>query len=339
MMGPWAISGSLLLGARLVLYEGVPDHPGPDRLWSIVERHGVTHLGISPTAVRALMAHGADPVRAHDRSSLRVLGSTGEPWDAASWRWLFEVGGDGRLPIVNYSGGTEVSGGILSCTLLRPIKPASFNGPNVGMAADVFDPAGRPVRGAVGELVITAPLPGMTRGFWNDPERYLETYWQRFPGTWVHGDWATIDEDGYWYILGRSDDTIKVAGKRVGPAEVEGAAAKRTPIREAAAIGVPHELKGEALVVFVVPRDGRAGASGDGEAIRRAVSDAIVGELGKPLKPEAVVVVRELPKTRNGKIMRRVARAAWLDEDPGDISALENPRALEVIREAREERA
>jgi acetyl-CoA synthetase len=335
MMGPWAISGSLLLGARLVLYEGVPDHPGPDRLWAMVERHGVTHLGISPTAVRALMAHGADPVWAHDRSSLRVLGSTGEPWDPPSWRWLFDVGGDGRVPIVNYSGGTEVSGGIVSCNLLRPIKPASFNGPNVGMAADVVDAAGEPVRGEVGELVIRAPSPGMTRGFWNDPDRYVETYWRRFPGIWVHGDWATIDEDGFWYILGRSDDTIKVAGKRVGPSEVESAAAKHAPIREAAAIGVPHELKGEAIVLLVVPRDGRAAASGDGEAFRRAVSDAVVGELGKPLKPEAVVVVAELPKTRNGKIMRRIARAAWLDEDPGDVSALENPLALEAIRQAR----
>jgi acetyl-CoA synthetase len=264
-----------------------------------------------------------------------VLGSTGEPWDPPSWQWLFDVGGDGRVPIANYSGGTEVSGGIVSCNLLRPIKPASFNGPNVGMAADVVDAAGEPVRGEVGELVIRAPSPGMTRGFWNDPERYLETYWRRFPGTWVHGDWARIDEDGFWYILGRSDDTIKVAGKRVGPAEVESAAAKHAPILEAAAIGVPHELKGEAIVLLVVPRDGRAAASGDGEAFRRAVSDAVVDELGKPLKPEAVVVVAELPKTRNGKIMRRVARAAWLDEDPGDVSALENPLALEAIRQAR----
>jgi len=337
MMGPWAISGALLLGARLILYEGVPDHPGPDRLWAIVERHGVTHLGISPTAVRALMAHGDEPVRSHDRSSLRVLGSTGEPWDPPSWRWLFEVGGDGRLPIVNYSGGTEVSGGIVSCTLLHPIKPTSFNGPAVGMAADVFDADGRPVRGQVGELVVRTPSPGMTRGFWNDPGRYLETYWRRFPGTWVHGDWATIDPDGYWFILGRSDDTIKVAGKRVGPAEVESAAAKRAPIREAAAIGVPHELKGEVIVLFVVPR--RAAHAGsdprDGELLRRSVSDAVVAELGKPLKPEAVVVVPELPKTRNGKIMRRVARAAWLGEDPGDLSALENPRAVEAIRAAR----
>jgi acetyl-CoA synthetase len=224
MMGPWSISGSLLLGARLVLFEGTPDFPGPDRLWSIVARHRVTHLGLSPTVVRALIPHGTDPVRAHDRSSLRVLGSTGEPWNPDPWWWFFREVGDGRCPIVNYSGGTEVSGGIVSGNLLTPVKPTSFGGPNVGIAADVIDAAGRPVRGEVGELAIRQPLPGMTRGFWNDPDRYLEAYWSKVPGVWVHGDWALVDPDGYWYIQGRSDDTLKVAGKRVGPAEVESAA-------------------------------------------------------------------------------------------------------------------
>ncbi|MFL5779069.1 MAG: AMP-binding protein, partial [Chloroflexota bacterium] len=219
MMGPWAISGALLLGARLVLYEGAPDHPGPDRLWSIVERHKVTHLGLSPTVIRSLMAHGEEPVRAHDLGSLRVLGSTGEPWNPEPWWWYFREVGGGRCPVINYSGGTEVSGGIVGGNLLTPIKPTSFSGPCIGTAADVVDDSGRPVRGRVGELVIRAPLPGMTRGFWRDRERYEATYWSRFPGTWVHGDWARVDEDGYWYILGRSDDTLKVAGKRVGPAE------------------------------------------------------------------------------------------------------------------------
>ena len=260
MMGPWAISGSLLLGARLVLYEGAPDFPGPDRLWSIVARHRVTHLGLSPTVIRALMAHGEDPVRGHDRSSLRVLGSTGEPWNPDPWWWYFRVVGEGRCPIINYSGGTEVSGGIVSGNVLGPIKPASFSGPCIGTAADVVDDAGRPVRGAVGELVIRAPMPGMTRGFWGDTEgRYEATYWSRIPGTWVHGDWASIDADGFWYIHGRSDDTLKVAGKRVGPAEVESAAVSHPAVLEAAAIGVPHEIKGEVVVVLVVLRPGLVG--------------------------------------------------------------------------------
>jgi acetyl-CoA synthetase len=331
MMGPWAISGSLLLGARLILYEGAPDHPGPDRLWEVVARHRVTHLGLSPTVIRALIPHGSDPVRGHDLGTLRVLGSTGEPWVPESWWWYFREVGGGRCPVVNYSGGTEVSGGIVGCNLLTPIKPASFNGPCPGTAADVVDTTGASLRGAVGELVIRAPQPGMTRGFWKDPERYLETYWQRFPGTWVHGDWAIVDDDGYWYIRGRSDDTLKVAGKRVGPAEVEAAATAHPSVVEAAAIGVPHAVKGEAIVVFCTLRRGET----DEPDLRSAIAQRVVGDLGKTLRPEAVVVVPALPKTRSGKIMRRVVRAAWLGLDPGDLSALDDPMTIEAIRRAR----
>jgi acetyl-CoA synthetase len=328
MMGPWAIAGALLLGARLVLYEGAPDFPGPDRLWEIVARHRVTHLGLSPTVIRALMAHGEDPVRGHDRSSLRVLGSTGEPWNPEPWWWYFREVGEGRCPVINYSGGTEVSGGIVGGNVIGPIKPASFSGPCVGTAADVVDDAGRPVRGKVGELVIRAPLPGMTRGFWNDRERYEAAYWSRWPGIWAHGDWASIDADGFWYIHGRSDDTLKVAGKRVGPAEVESAAVSHPAVLEAAAIGVPHAIKGEAIVVLCVLRPGET----DEDGLRTAIAGTVAAELGKPLKPEVVAVVRTLPKTRSGKVMRRVIRAAWLGEDPGDLSALDDPAAVEAIR-------
>ncbi len=331
MMGPWAIAGSLLLGARLVIYEGAPDHPGPDRLWEIVARHRVTHLGLSPTVIRAVMAHGEAPVRGHDRSSLRVLGSTGEPWNPEPWWWYFREVGEGRCPIINYSGGTEVSGGIVGGNVIGPIKPASFSGPCIGTAADVVDETGAPVRGAVGELVIRTPLPGMTRGFWNDRSRYEETYWSRWPGTWAHGDWASIDRDGFWYIHGRSDDTLKVAGKRVGPAEVESAAVSHRSVLEAAAIGVPHEIKGEAIVVVCVLRPGET----DEDALRSDIAATIAAELGKPLKPEIVAVVRALPKTRSGKVMRRVIRAAWLGEDPGDLSALDDPAAVAAIRAMR----
>jgi acetyl-CoA synthetase len=330
MMGPWAISGSLLLGARLILYEGAPDHPGPDRLWDMVARHRVTHLGLSPTVVRALIPHSSDPVRSHDLTSLRVLGSTGEPWDPDSWWWYFREVGGGRCPVVNYSGGTEVSGGIVGCNLLTPIRPASFNGPCPGTAADVVDGTGASLRGEVGELVIRAPQPGMTRGFWNDPERYLEAYWQRFPGTWVHGDWAIVDDDGYWFIQGRSDDTLKVAGKRVGPAEVEAAATAHPSVVEAAAIGVPHAVKGEGIVVVCTLRRGEI----DDDELRAAIGRRVVEDLGKTLRPEAVVIVPALPKTRSGKIMRRVVRAAWLGLDPGDLSALDDPTTIEAIRRA-----
>jgi len=330
MMGPWAIAGSLLLDARLVIYEGAPDFPGPDRLWSLTARHGVTHLGLSPTVVRALIPHGVEPVRAHDLRSLRVLGSTGEPWDPESWSWFFREIGGGRLPVVNYSGGTEVSGGIVGCNLITPIKPASFNGPCPGTAADVVDPAGRSIRGDVGELAIRTPQPGMTRGFWDAPERYVEAYWSRVPGIWIHGDWAVVDSNGYWYIRGRSDDTLKVAGKRVGPAEVEAAATAHPAVIEAAAIGVPHAVKGESIVVVCTIRRDEV----DDDELRASIGRRVVEDLGKTLRPEAVAVVPALPKTRSGKIMRRVVRAAWLGLDPGDLSALDDPTTIEAIRRA-----
>ena len=332
MMGPWLIAGGLMLGATIVLYDGTPDFPDESRIWSMVERHKATHLGISPTAIRGLMRAGEEPVRAHDRSSLLVLGSTGEPWNPEPWWWYFRAVGDARCPIINYSGGTEISGGIVGCTTWTDLKPGSFRGPIPGMAADVVDEQGQTVRGAVGELVLRAPWPGMTRGFWKDRERYLETYWSRIPDVWVHGDWARVDDDGFWYIEGRSDDTLKVAGKRVGPAEVESAAVANAAVSEAAAIGVPDELKGEAIVVFAVAKPGQAVDA----ALERSVSDTIAEQLGKPLRPKTVRFIRQLPKTRNGKILRRLIRGAYLGKtDLGDMSSLEDPHALDEVRAAR----
>ncbi len=329
MMGPWLLAGGLILGASVLLYDGAPDFPDAGRVWSMVERHRVTHLGLSPTAIRGLMRAGEEPVRTHDRSSLVVLGSTGEPWNPEPWWWYFRAG-DERVPLVNYSGGTEVSGGILGCTTWTPLKPTAFAGAVPGIAADVVDQRGRSVRGAVGELVIRKPWPGMTRGFWRDPRQYLATYWGRFPDVWVHGDWARIDEDGFWYIEGRSDDTLKVAGKRVGPAELESAATAHPAVLEAAAIGVPHGLKGEGIVVFVVLRPGREPS----DAVAREIADTVVERLGRPLRPEAVRFLTELPRTRNAKILRRVIRGAYLGQaDLGDLSALENPEAVAQIRE------
>ena len=328
MMGPWEVFGMTLLGGTVVLYDGALDYPAPDRLWTLVERHRVNILGVSPTLIRALMRHGDAPVRSHDLSSLRILGSTGEPWNPEPWRWFFEVVGGGRLPIINYSGGTEVSGGLVSGNVLTPLKPAAFAGPPPGIAADVVDDQGRPVRNQVGELIVRAPWIGMTRGFWNDQERYFETYWSRFPGIWVHGDWAAIDDDGLWYILGRSDDTIKIAGKRLGPAEVESVLVDHPAVLEAAAIGVPDEMKGQALVCFCVLRPGHA-PNGD---LTARLTALVIDRLGKPLKPKAIEFVRDLPKTRNAKVMRRVIRAAYLGDAPGDLSSLENPQAVDDIR-------
>jgi acetyl-CoA synthetase len=331
LMGPMLITAALAHGATGVLFEGVPDYPGPDRLWALVARHRISVMGLSPTAVRALMPHGPEHPRRHDLSSLRILGSTGEPWNPEPYRWLFEHVGGGRLPIINYTGGTEISGGILGCFPIAPIKPCSFAGPIPGMAADVFDEDGRPVRGQVGELVITRPWPGMTAGFWRDPKRYEETYWSRWPGVWVHGDWARIDEDGFWFLQGRSDDTLKVAGKRLGPAEVESILVAHPAVAEAGVIGVPHDVKGEAVVCFVVLRPGREPS----EALRAELGERVAREMGKALKPERVLFVRDLPKTRSAKIMRRVIRAAYLGREPGDLSSLENPDAVKAVAEAR----
>ncbi len=328
MMGPWLIFGTLALGATMVLYEGTPDFPAPDRLWRMVANHGVTVLGVSPTLVRGLMGHGEEHPRRHDLTSLRVLGGTGEPWNPDPFLWYFREIGGGRCPVINYTGGTEISGGILCGNLLSPLRPCSFAGPVPGIAADVVDPQGRPVRGEVGELVIRQPWPGMTRGFWRDRERYLQTYWGRFRGVWVHGDWAYIDpRDQLWYVLGRSDDTIKVAGKRLGPAEVESVLVAHPAVAESAAVGVPDELKGEALVCFVILRPGRSAEAALAEELKDRVAEA----LGKPLRPKAVNFVADLPRTRNAKILRRVVRAVYLGQEPGDLSSLENPAALEAI--------
>jgi acetyl-CoA synthetase len=331
MMGPWLVFGTLLIGATMLVYDGAMDYPGPDRLWDIVERHRVTALGISPTLVRALIRYGEDPVKRHDLSSLRKFASTGEPWNPEPWRWLFEKVGHSKLPIINYSGGTEISGGIVMGNVLTPMKPCCFSGPLPGMAADVVDEQGNSVRCKVGELIIRKPWIGMTRGFWKDPQRYLDTYWSRFKDIWVHGDFAAVDQDGLWYILGRSDDTIKVAGKRLGPAEIESILVANPAVSEAAAVGVPDPIKGQSVVCFVVLKPNQVGDS----KLRDALMSSVIHELGKPLAPKEIVFVKDLPKTRNAKVMRRVIRAAYLGEDPGDITSLENPAAVEECKKAR----
>jgi acetyl-CoA synthetase len=330
IMGPWEVTAALANGATLAMYEGAPDHPGPDRLWAFLERHEVTILGISPTLIRALMPAGDEPVRRHDLSKLRILGSTGEPWNDAPYRWYASVVGDGRCPIINLSGGTEVGACFLSPHPVESLKPMSLGGPALGMAVDVFDDDGKPVRGQVGELVCTQPWPGMTRGLLNDPERYLETYWSRWPDVWVHGDWASVDDDGDWFLHGRSDDTIKIAGKRLGPAEVETVLVSHHAVVEAAAIGVPHELKGEELWCFVVLAPGHT----PDEPLRNELAELVVAYLGKSFRPAQVKFTRALPKTRNAKVLRRAIRAVVTGQDAGDMSALDDPSTIEAVRAA-----
>jgi acetyl-CoA synthetase len=277
--------------------------------------------------VRALIPHGEPR---GDLSALRTIVTTGEPWNPDPYRWLFEHVGGGRCPIINCSGGTEVGACFLSPTPAIPIKECSLSGPALGMAMDVVDAEGKPLRGEVGELVCRKPFPGMTRGFWRDPERYLDTYWRRFPGVWVHGDWASVDEDGYWFLHGRSDDTLNIAGKRIGPAEIESAAVGHPAVSEAAAIGVPHEVKGEVSWVFCVLAPGHEPS----DELAGEVAEQAARELGKAFRPDRVVFVHALPRTRSAKIVRRAVRATALGSDPGDLSSLENPESLEEIARA-----
>ncbi len=286
------------------------------------------------------------PHQRHDLRKLRIFASTGEPWNPAPWWWLFEKVGNSKLPIINDSGGTEISGGILMGNPLLPQKPCSFPAPCPGMDVDILDENGKPVGpNEVGELVIKQPWIGMARGFWLEKERYLETYWRRFKNIWVHGDWAMRDKDGHWFILGRSDDTLKVAGKRVGPAEVESLLVAHPLVTEAAVIGVPDEVKGTAMVAFVVLsaecRTQNNESTADSSLIthhsslEKELKALVSKDMGKPLAPSKIHFVSALPKTRNAKVMRRVIRSAYLGEDHGDLSALENPRSVDEIRNLR----
>lgn len=328
MMGPWLILGGLTLGAAILLYDGAPDVPNRAGLWKLWADHGVSIAGIAPTFVRSIMAYPDAEPHGLDLSKLRIMGSTGEPWNLEPWKWAMEKIGSGRVPIINYSGGTEISGGILGCTTLRPLRPMAFNTVVPGIDADVFSDEGKPVRNQIGNLVIKRANPGLTRGFWNEPDRYLETYWQRFAGVWEHGDLVYASEQGDFYITGRSDDTIKVAGKRLGPAEMESAAVEHPAVREAAAVGISHTVKGQVPVVFIVLKSGiNANA-----ALAKELIDFIGEKVGKALKPERVHFISDLPKTRNGKVMRRVVRKVYSNEDPGNLAAIVNPEIIQEIR-------
>ncbi len=327
MMGPWLVFGTLINGATMFIYDGSPDYPDVHRMWEMVEKHGITILGISPTFIRAVMPR-SDRMDSYTMESLRIIGSTGEPWNPEPWRWTLEKVGKGRCPIINYSGGTEISGGILGCVVIKPLKPMSFNTPVPGVDADVFDESGRSIRNEVGYLVVKNVNPGMTRGFWKENERYINTYWSRYEDVWYHGDLAYVDEDGFWYILGRADDTLKVAGKRVGPAELESVIAEHPMVKESAVIGIPDEVKGQVPVAFVVLRD----EVEELPKLEREINELVVSKMGKAFALKKIYFVSDLPKTRNAKVMRRVVRSIYLGEEPGDLSALVNPEIIEEIK-------
>lgn len=320
MMGPWKIIGNHALGGAIFLYDGAPDFPDTNRLWRTIERHRITTFGISPTAIRMLMKDSRP--EDFDLSSIRLLGSTGEPWDETSWLWFFDRVGRRQAPVINICGGTEIVGSFVNCLPIQPLKPCSLGQPSPGIATDIVDENGQSVRGRMGYLVCKRPCPSMTRGVWNDPERYLQTYWSRFPGWWNHGDWASTDEDGVWYVHGRADESMNVAGRKVGPAEVEEALIEHPAVSEAAVIGVPDETKGEGIVAFVVLK---------GSAEPAELSAHLVKTMGPTFRPNAIEIVTELPKTQSGKIVRRLIRQRYLGEPLGDASTVANAAALDAI--------
>jgi len=328
MMGPWQIIGSQVLHASHVIFEGAIDYPEQDRLWKIIEKTKVTAFGFAATVARILKRYGSNIAKSHDLSSIRTFGNTGEPIDPDTWLWIMKDIGEEQRPFINLSGGTEIFGCFLLPSPVVELKPATLWGPGLGMDVDVFDDDGKSITGKVGYLVCKKPAPSMTRGFWKDKERYIETYWSRFKGVWYHGDLALIDEDGFWFLLGRADDTIKVAGKRIGPAEIEGTINKHYAVAESACIGIPNELKGEEIACFVVlKKEFEAN-----DKIENEIRELVIKEIGKAFEPSKIYFVKDLPKTRSGKIMRRVIRSVVLNKEIGELSVLENPDSVEEIR-------
>ncbi len=331
MMGPWQVFGAQLLGSKHLMVEGAINYPSEDRVWRLIKKYRVTQFGFAATVARMLKALTPKVAGVYDVESVRILGNTGEPIDPDTWIWVVEEVGRNRAPMINLSGGTEIFGCILLPSPVVPLKPSTLWGRGLGMDADVFDDNGNPVRGQPGYLVVKKPSPSMTRGLWGEPERYIETYWSRFPGVWYHGDLAYIDEEGFWYILGRADDVIKVAGKRIGPAEIEAILNAHPAVVESACIGAPHPIKGEVIACFIIPRTKFT------TGLEEELKDRVAEALGKPFRPFAIIPVPDLPRTRSGKIMRRIIRGLVRGMSVGKPEVMENPESVEYIKSAVEE--
>ncbi len=318
----YIVYGPLINGATIVMYEGAPNHPYPNRWWQMIEKYGITILYTSPTAIRGLMRFGEAWPNRHDLSSLRLLGSVGEPINPEAWRWYHRVIGRDQCPIMDTWWQTETGGFMITPLPITPLKPGSATKPFFGNEMAVVDDKGKEVpTGGEGKLVIKAPWPGMARTIHGDPDRFIETYWQEFKkqGWYKAGDSARVDEDGYYWIIGRIDDVIKVSGYRLGSAEIESALVSHHDVSEAAAIALPHELKGNAIHTYVVLRTGAE----PGKELESEIREHVSNEIGPIAKPETVTFVDTLPKTRSGKIMRRVLKARALGQDEGDLTTLE----------------
>ncbi|HXV51287.1 MAG TPA: acetate--CoA ligase [Nitrosopumilaceae archaeon] len=321
----WNVYGLLEIGATAVIYDGAIDWPNYDRLWQIIEEYKVTIFGVSPTAVRMFKKNNV-VLQKFDLKSIRIMPTTGEPIDEESWMWLFEKVGNKKVPIMNLAGGTEIGGAMLSVFPGMKLKPTTVGVPCPGMTLDVFDDNGKSIQNKKGYLVVKAPWPAMTKGLLNDNERYLQTYWSRFENVWFHGDYVLVDNDGLWYMHGRVDDVINVAGHRLSTAEIEQTAISNNNIAEAASISIPDEITGESIVLFIVLENKL-----QNQNIENEISEYIVEKIGKLAKPKRVFTISDLPKTRTGKIMRRLLKAKLLGESLGDLSSLENPYVLDEV--------
>jgi len=324
IMSAWVIVGGLVNEATVVCFSGAPDYPDDQSIIDFARRHRLTALGLAPTLVRSLMGSFPQGLGPDAVPDLLTFGSSGEAWTPEAWWWLFQTLGDGRIPIINFTGGTEVGACFLSASLIEGIKPLSVGARCWGMAVDVWGEDGQPTGGAPGELVCISPWPSMASTVWGDHSRFLETYFSTWPQVWRHGDRASFDAEGFWTLHGRSDDVMNVAGKRLGPVEVEAAALSLPAVVQAAAVGLPHPTKGEAVALFVVLAPGESMT----ETLREDIVAAVVGALGKAFAPTAVVVVPDLPRTRTAKTVRRAIRAVALGESPGDLSTVDNPQVL-----------
>lgn len=334
MMGPWTLIGTHTFGGTVFMYEGAPDYPEADRFWEMIDRHKLTQFGISPTAIRTLRKQGDGLPKKHDLSSLRILGSTGEPWDSESWQWFYENVGNSETPIINISGGTEICGCFLTPLPTEPLKPCTLGGPSLGMDIDIVDATGESIVDTheQGYLVARDSCPSMTKSLWSGDERYIQEYWSSFesPPLWDHGDWAQKDEDGFWYLHGRTDDVLNVAGRKIGPAEVEGVAMEHDAVNQAVAVGVPDDTTGTAVVLYTIVED----EFEKSDKLREEIRELVGEEQGKPFRPREVLFVEEFPKTQSGKIIRRAVEAIYMDDGLGDLSSIDNPEALDKLREA-----
>jgi acetyl-CoA synthetase len=324
----WNVYGLLEIGATAVIYDGAIDCPKPSRLWEMVQKYKVTIFGTSPTAVRMFRKHGIEPQKQFKFDTIRIIPTTGEPIDEESWWWLYEKIGNKKIPIMNLAGGTEIGGAMLSVLPGMKIKPMTVGMPCPGFDLDVIDEKQNSIQNQKGFLVIRSPWPTMTRGLLNDSDRYIKTYWNKYKDVWFQGDYVLIDDDGLWYMHGRVDDVINVSGHRLSTVEIEQLVASHKKISDAAAISIPDEIIGESIVLFVVLKN-----KNDQDSIQQEIQNFVSEKIGKLARPKRVCIISDMPKTRTGKIMRRILKTRFLGEPLGDVSALENPHVLDEIKQ------